>query len=119
MSAASAGTDAIRELLDSFFGNAAEKNRATLEKFIDMERALVEQYQKYVADELAASDDVLQKFTKLMMTSWVQTMALQRENRARFLELHSSIAEAHLRFLEKIEEKLSSSDERAEGGSSD
>ena len=62
---------------------------------------------KYIADELTTNDDILQNFTKMMMTSCLQIVAFQRENRARFLELQSTMAGAHLRFLEKIGDSLS------------
>jgi hypothetical protein len=119
MSGASADARGIKELLDELFANAVDKNRATVEQFIEMERLLLEQYQKYLAEELATSDDLLQKFTKLMMSSWIQIVGFHRDNRSRVLELHSSIAEAHLRLLEMIEEQLSRQSRAAAGVSPD
>ena len=114
-----ADVQGIKELLNEFFADAAGNNRSTVEQFIALERTLLEQYQKYLADELATSDELMQKFTKLMMSSWLQIVGFHRENRSRVLELHSSIAAAHLRFLEKVEDKLSAKERDAAGGSVD
>ena len=97
----------IKEFLDRLIADASGKSHTTLEKYIELERALLEQYQRFVAEQLAVNDDALQNFTKLMMTSWMQVVAFQRENRSRFLELQSTIADAHLRFLERMSESAS------------
>jgi hypothetical protein len=97
----------LKELIERFFAEANGSSQATFKKYIELERALLEQYQKYLADQMATHDDVLQNFTKLMMSSCLQIVAFQREHRTRFLELQSAMADAHLRFLERISENLS------------
>jgi hypothetical protein len=97
----------LKDLLETLFAEASGKGSTTLERYIELERALLEQYQKYISDQVAVQDEVLQNFTKLMMTSWMQVVAFQRENRARVLELQSTIADAHLRFLERLADSLS------------
>jgi hypothetical protein len=97
----------LKEFLDAFFAEVSGNNHTTLEKYIELERALLEQYQKYLADQLATNDEVLQNFTKLVMSSWLQVVAFQRENRTRFLALQSTIADAHLQFLQRISESVS------------
>jgi hypothetical protein len=110
----------LKDLLDTMFATANETNHTTLEKYIELERALLEQYQKYIADQVAVNDDVLQNFTKVMMSSWMQIVTFQRENRTRFLELQSTIAEAHLRFLERLSASVSPASHAATpGGSTD
>jgi hypothetical protein len=110
----------LKELLDTMFAEANGTHRTTLEKYIELERALLEQYQKYVADQLEVHDDILQNFTKLMMSSWMQIVTFQRENRSRFLEMQSTIADAHLRFLERLGGGVATpSDAASPGGSSD
>lgn len=96
----------LKEFIDTFFAEANGSSQETFRKYIELERTLLEQYQKYIADQLATHDDVVQNFTKLMMSSCLQIVAFQRENRTRFLQLQSTIAEAHLRFLERIGENL-------------
>ena len=120
MPGASEHSAELHEFLNAFFAATNGTNRTTLEKYIELEKALLEQYQKYIADELTTNDDILQNFTKMMMTSCLQIVAFQRENRARFLELQSTMAGAHLRFLEKIGDSLSKvSQPRPAGESSD
>jgi hypothetical protein len=96
----------LKELIERFFAEANGSSQATFKKYIELERALLEQYQKYLADQMATHDDVLQNFTKLMMSSCLQIVAFQREHRTRFLELQSAMADAHLRFLERISENM-------------
>jgi hypothetical protein len=106
MQGASEQIPGLKEFLDAFFAEANGKSHTTLEKYVELERALLEQYQKYLADQLATNDEVLQNFTKLVMSSWLQVIAFQRENRSRFLELQSTIADAHLQFLQRISDSL-------------
>ena len=107
MRGASERIPGLKEFLDAFFAETHGKNHTTLEKYIELERALLEEYQKFLTDQLATNDEVLQNFTKLVMTSWLQVVAFQRENRSRFLELQSTIADAHLQFLQRISDSLS------------
>ena len=118
MSGAADSITALKEMLDAMFATANEKQHTTLERYIELERALLEQYQKYIANQLAVNDDVLQNFTKLMMSSWMQVVTFQRENRSRFLELQSTIADAHLRFLERLGDSVSTAEHAAPSGGS-
>jgi hypothetical protein len=108
----------LKELLEMMFATANETHHTTLDKYIELERALLEQYQKYIADQFAVNDDVLQNFTKLMMSSWMQIVTFQRENRSRFLELQSTMADAHLRFLERLSDSVSMASHAAPSGGS-
>jgi hypothetical protein len=109
-------TEALRDFLNKFFAEVNGKNRAPLEKYIDLERALLEQYQQYVKNELNTNNDVLQNFTKMMMGTCMQIVAFQRESRARFLDLQSSIAENHLRFLDEVQQTIAKAAEPKEPG---
>jgi hypothetical protein len=108
--------DALRDFLNKFFADVNGKNRVPLEKYIDLEKALLEQYQQYVKNELNTNNDVLQNFTKMMMGTCMQIVAFQRDSRARFLDLQSSIAENHLRFLDEVKQTLAKVSEPKEPG---
>lgn len=113
MSGAAESITTLKEMLDAMFATANEKQHITLEQYIELERALVERYQQYINDQLAVNDDVLQNFTRLMMSSWMQVVTFQRENRSRYLELQSTIADAHLRFLERLGASVSTAKDGA------
>ena len=115
-----AGTDeqaaAVKEFLEKFFADVNHTNRVPLDKYIELEKALLEQYQQYVKNELSVNNDVLQNFTKMMMGTCMQIVAFQRDSRARFLELQSSIADKHLRFLDQVKETLAKVEKPDESG---
>jgi hypothetical protein len=109
-------TDALKEFLEKFFADVNRKNRVPLDKYLDLEKGLLEQYQQYVKNELNTNNDVLQNFTKMMMGTCMQIVAFQRDSRARFLDLQSSIAENHLRFLDHVKETLAHVEKPGEPG---
>jgi hypothetical protein len=108
----------LKDLLEALFAEASGKGSTALERYIKLEQAMLEQYQKYISDQVAVQDEALQNFTKLMMTSWMQVVAFQRENRARALELQSTMTDAHLRFLQRLADSLSTATHTTSPGDS-
>ena len=78
MSGAADSITALKEMLDAMFATANESSTPR-SKDHRAGTALLEQYQKYIADQLAVNDDVLQNLTKLMMSSWMQVVTFQRK----------------------------------------
>jgi hypothetical protein len=111
-------TQTVKELLESTFAEMSGKNRDAVEKYVELEKRLLEQYQKYIAEELSSNNEVLQNFTKMMMACCMQVMAFQRDNRSRFLELQRSISDAHLKFLDQVKDSLSRSGQSGPPGES-
>jgi hypothetical protein len=100
-------TRGLEDFLNSVFGELDDKHRAAMGKYVELEKELLGQYRAYLEKERSNEHDAFQNFTKMMMASWMQAVALQRETRTRLLELHASLAEAHLKFLDQVSQSLS------------
>ena len=109
-------TRTVKELIDDLFADLNNKNRHAIEKYVELEKALLEQYQKCVTDELSNNNEVLQNFTKLMMGCCMQVMTFQRDSRSRFLELQLSLVDTHLKFLDTVKETLSGTSKNGSTG---
>lgn len=97
----------LKEFFDTFFADVNDRNRAVLSRYIQLEETVLKEYHARLNEELSVDNDILQSFTKTMMATSLQMAAFQRETKTRFLELQSSVAEVHLRFLKQAKESLS------------
>jgi hypothetical protein len=100
-------TQTVKELIDNFFADLSDKNRNAIEQYVELEKVLVEQYQRYINDELSSNNEVLQNFTKMMMGCCMQVLTFERDSRSRFLELQLSLADTHLKFLDMVKGSVS------------
>lgn len=99
-------TGNFTDLLASMFSDMREKHRSAIEKQIDIQQGLLEQYRQSIARERSNDADAFQAFTKMTMATFMSAAAMQREARMHLLDLHTSLADAHLAFLSRMKETL-------------
>ena len=95
----------IRQAFDDLLGLIGDRQADAFTGYLELEKKLIEQYQQYIDEERATERDPLQQLTKYLMTSSLHVLAFQRETRSRVLDLHSQVAAAHLKLLERLREK--------------
>ncbi len=102
--------NALNSLLEEL-GSAGDSGpQEILSRYLDLERSLLTQYREILAERLEdqSTTRMMQGMTKLMMTSFVEAAAFQRDTQQRLLETQSRFAERYLSFLDRVSDQVHS-----------
>ena len=88
-----------------------DKNDEAFRRQVDLQKGMIKRYQEQIAKEMSRDpiNDMMADFSRTIMSAAMEVASYHRENRKRFLEMQSSIAEAYLNLLEKMESSRDSS----------
>jgi hypothetical protein len=96
----------LRDMIDRLLADLDAKNRDALDKFLDLEKSLVKEHQRFVFTELSNDNETLKNFARLLMASWTQVLAFQRDHRERVRDIYGALTDGHLKFIELLQSHL-------------
>jgi hypothetical protein len=97
---------AVKDILDELIGEFDKRTRDSLKEFLDLQRVIVEDYGKYVEDELARDNEILKHFTRLLVEQSALAVKTSRTHRTNVREMHSRLIDAHLKFIDHLKGQL-------------
>jgi hypothetical protein len=106
----SAGENDMKDFFEVLFSHM-DKNDEAFRRQVDLQKGMIKRYQEQIAKEMSRDpiNDMMADFSRTIMSAAMEVASYHRENRKRFLEMQSSIAEAYLNLLEKMESSRGSS----------
>jgi hypothetical protein len=96
----------FKKLLDDLFKDATSKNREALKEFLDLQKVVVEDYGKYVEDELAKDNEVLKHLVGILRDQALVVIRASRTHRTNVRAIHGRLVDAHLKFIDHLKDKL-------------
>ena len=94
------------DLIKHLLADLDAKNRAALAKYLDFEKSLVEEHQRFVYAELSKDNETLKNFARMMMAASAQALAFQREHRAQVRDIYAALSDGHLKFIDLLKSHL-------------
>ena len=98
--------DDIKKSFEELFAELSNKTRQTFSEALDYQRVVVEDYGKFVSDELEHDNDVLKHLMKLMTEQTVIAVKASRDHRTNLRAINKRLVETHLKFIDNLKEQL-------------
>ena len=96
----------IKDILEELLGEFDTRTRETLTEYLDLQRVIVEDYGKFVDDELARDNEILKHFARLLVEQSAIAIKTSRTHRTHVREMHSRIVDAQLKFIDHLKEQV-------------
>lgn len=96
----------VRDILEELFGEFDKRTRDSLSEYLDLQRVIVEDYGKYVDEELSHDNEILKHFTRVLVEHSALAVRASRTHRTNVREMHSRLIDAHLKFIDHLKEQV-------------
>jgi hypothetical protein len=96
----------IKELFDELLGEIRQRGRDSLKDYLDVHRVIVEDYGKYIEEELEHDNQVLKAAARFLAEHTALVLQASRTHRTNVRAIHGRLVDAHLKFVEHLKDEL-------------